>query len=65
MKKPERVTLDHRIERISTDWFFKTSEGLKGPFDSRETARSILESFVAQCKEDVSMKTASCSETMS
>jgi hypothetical protein len=49
MKNNDRETFDRRIERMSDHWFFKTSEGLMGPYDSRETASTELNIFVARC----------------
>ena len=50
MKKLDRIVERPQTDASPAHWFFKTSEGLMGPFDSFEAAKAMLENFVARCK---------------
>lgn len=50
MNVPDRIVERPPIGSTPARWFFKTSEGLMGPFDSLVSAQEVLESFVALCQ---------------
>lgn len=53
MEQHDRIVARPRIKKIPEHWLFKTSEGVMGPFDTREIAQSTLKLYVAKCMEDV------------
>lgn len=50
MTRPDRIIQRPPIDGSPARWFFKTSEGLMGPFDSLEATLAVLESFVSRCR---------------
>ncbi len=50
--------IDRLLPRLDANgtplyWFFKSSEGLQGPYESAELARAKLAEFIAQCRSEI------------
>jgi hypothetical protein len=50
MNIPDRIIERPPVGATPARWFFKTSEGLMGPFESLDAAQAMLQSFVARCQ---------------
>jgi hypothetical protein len=46
----DRIFMRPTTESKPAHWFYRTSEGLMGPFDSNKTAMATLAIFVERCK---------------